>query len=168
MFFNGVFAPPFDVQTISDQLIQQAKNSAVIDELQALSDVRTKLKCGQSGSANVSRYDPNFSIEGGTVGRVNMGKWQLDLAGSCSWTCQQGQPPDCCCSCTVTCNFNGSLSKIWTFQPWGFNDLNIGFLPVWMLTLMYQSSAYHVATGMYVIVGTFNDTQSQQFRVCDN
>jgi len=167
MVFYGIFGYPRTVMPISNQLTEQAKAKAHLLEDTLMLALKRLLKCGQSGTLPVSHNDKWFNFDAAPVGPKNMGNWQLDLSGTCNWTCEKAQGPDCCCKCTANCSFEGSLSKTWTFQPWGFNTDNKPFWPVWVASHLVQQQLYQRSAGMYSLSAHFSDCRSMDYaRVC--
>ncbi len=166
MFLYGLYGPPFTDLSISDQLIQQAKSNSRSLEDGLLAGLWYQMQCGKSGIAIVSKDDDKFSIDKpGSLGRANMGRWQLKLQGMCAWSCADGKRP-CCCKCTATCIFEAHLSKTWTFQPWGYNDWNGPYTIIWLQTLFNQWYIYHVPGGMYTMSADFTDSRSMEYTKC--
>ena len=166
MFGYGIFGRPFTTPPVSSAFVEQARNSAQSYERDLIYNLRSELKCGQSGASSISQ---TFGTIG--IGSPNTGSWQLSLTGNCHWTCEKATPPDCCCNCQVTCDFSGYFSKTWTFQPWGFNPKNrqIPFEIVWGATLEIQYLLYGTPGGMYFMSGEFKDSQSIPIhKVCNN
>jgi hypothetical protein len=156
MLFYGLFGPPFSSPPLSSAFVEQAKKSAAVVERTLMFGLIPQFKCGQSGTAPVSKNE-NIGI-----GSTYSGQWQLNLTGNCHWTCEKATSPDCCCACQVTCDFTGHFSKTWTFQPWGYNDKNRQpvFEYLWAVSLENQALLYGIPGGKYYMSGDFNDSQS--------
>lgn len=162
MFLYGIIAPPFAHPQISGELLNRAKQKIHKDqEMDLMRDVKKLLKCNNSGGITLVPRRQDFSIDP-EAGRVHIGMWQLDLIGDMSWSCGLGKVvgSDCNCECKITGKFKAHFSKTWTFQPWGYNDLNPGVKPAWEVTLLTQKFLYGFASGKYYMSGDFEDEQT--------
>jgi len=171
MFFHGLTAPPFDVETVSSALTEQAKQMArLYDDQTLITDAKQFMICGQSGSfALKAPTDSHFNLDP-NAGIAHIGDWQLDLTGNFQYSCEKAQidkkAGSCCCTCQVTAQFTGEFSKTWTFQPWGYNVDNPGWWAAWAATLTYQQAEYGYASGKYFMAGFFEDELTQPVQKC--
>ena len=164
MAFYGLYGPWDADVTISDALIQQAKQRLTSLKSRLDGKLRSLLKCGQSGHQSIPVDETGFSfLEHHITDRINMGNWQVNVQANCAWSCEKPTPPDCCCSCKVICTLNANINKIWTFNPWGdYNPENIWFSPVYFQSVYSQWMLYGRLNpvGGYRISADFTDLYS--------
>jgi RHS repeat-associated protein len=118
------------------------------------------IHCKNSGTFPLVYNDGGPTSGYAIPGEEHMGKFQLKVSGNCNWSCGVCRTvAPCSCQCGVTCNLTFSISKTYTFQPWGFNDENASFITTlaWLIGNGVSIVQYGSPSGYY-ISDTFSHT----------